>query len=422
MEQRIQLFPGVWLQCVQTQRFKSACLSISLLRPLRREEAAMNALLANVLIQGSQNHPDLQSISQAADRLYGASIGPLVRKNGEIQTWGLYAGFLEDRFAPARDPVLEPVARLLGELLLQPRLENGGFSAGYVEREKNNLINTIESALNDKQAYADRQMLQAMCSQDNFGVPRLGNVEDVQAITPDSLYRHYQAALASSPVEIFYAGSAPAQAVAGLLTEVLADLPQAGLVPLPYRPLGRRDTPQYREQAMPLAQAKLSMGFTTGITATSPDFPALMVFNALFGGDLTSKLFQTVREKLSLCYYASSAVYGAKGILTVSSGILTENYDRVKGEILRQLAACQAGEITPAELSAAQETICSSLRTVTDTVGRMEDYAMFCQLSRFPLSPEAYRQAVTAVTLEDAARVARQVRLDTIFFLKGVGE
>ena len=173
---------------------------------------------------------------------------------------------------------------------------------------------------------------------------------------------------------------------------------------------------------MPLAQAKLSMGFTTGITATSPDFPALMVFNALFGGDLTSKLFQTVREKLSLCYYASSAVYGAKGILTVSSGILTENYDRVKGEILRQLAACQAGEITPAELSAAQETICSSLRTVTDTVGRMEDYAMFCQLSRFPLSPEAYRQAVTAVTLADAARVARQVQLDTIFFLKGVGE
>lgn len=71
-----------------------------------------------------------------------------------------------------------------------------------------------------------------------------------------------------------------------------------------------------------------------------------MVLNAVFGGGLTSKLFLHVREKLSLCYYASSSVYGAKGILTVSSGIETCNYQQAKEEILRQLAACQAGEVT----------------------------------------------------------------------------
>ena len=54
-----------------TGRFKSACLSCSFLRPLRRTEAAKNALLANVLIQGTEDHPDLQSISQALDSLYG---------------------------------------------------------------------------------------------------------------------------------------------------------------------------------------------------------------------------------------------------------------------------------------------------------------------------------------------------------------
>ena len=65
MEQKIELFSGVCLRGVQTGRFKSACLSCSFLRPLRREEAAKNALLANVLIQGTQTHPDLQSISRA---------------------------------------------------------------------------------------------------------------------------------------------------------------------------------------------------------------------------------------------------------------------------------------------------------------------------------------------------------------------
>lgn len=49
----------------------------------------------------------------------------------------------------------------------------------------------------------------------------------------------------------------------------------------------------------------------------------------------------------------------------------------------------------------------------------MEDYALFCLLSRFPLGPTAYRDAVRSVTVADAAQAARQVELDTIFFLKG---
>ena len=87
-------------------------------------------------------------------------------------------------------------------------------------------------------------------------------------------------------------------------------------------------------------------------TTRDPRFPALMVCNSLFGGGLTCKLFQNVRERLSLCYYVSSMVYGAKGIVMVSSGIDTSNYTLAKDEILRQLEACQAGDITPEELTA----------------------------------------------------------------------
>ena len=171
---------------------------------------------------------------------------------------------------------------------------------------------------------------------------------------------------------------------------------------------------------MDLTQGKLAMGFTAGITTRDPDFPALMVLNVLFGGDMTSKLFQNVREKLSLCYYVSSAVYGAKGIVTVSSGIDTDHYQQALDEILHQLELCKEGQITDEELTAAKEDIFSSLRTIPDSVGRMEDYAAFRLLSGFPLEPEAYMEAVRAVTRQDAARVARQLRLDTIYFLKGV--
>lgn len=416
----MELLPGVRLRAVKTGRFKSACMSLSLLRPLRREEAAKNALLANVLTQGTERFPDLQSLSQALDQLYGAGLGPLVRKNGEIQTTGFYLSFLEDRYAMEGEAVLAPMVDLLGQVLLRPRLENGCFLPEFVEREKENLISTIESALNDKRAYADRQMLRAMCREDGFGVPRLGDVEDVEAITPEALYRHYGRVLGTSQMEIFYAGSANMEAVAALLRDALRGLPRGELTLLSNAPMKSRPQPQYLEETMELTQGKLSMGFTTGVTTRDPRFPALMVLNTLFGGDLTSKLFQNVREKLSLCYYASASIYGAKGIMLVSSGIETANYEKAKGEILRQLTACQLGEIAPEELSAAKKAICASLDTLSDSVGRMEDYAAFQTLSGFSLEPQAYREAVEAVTLSDVVWTARQVRLDTIFFLKGV--
>lgn len=416
----ITLMPGVRLRAARTERFKSACLSLSLLRPLRKEEAAKNALLANVLMQGSRLHPDLQSLSLALDELYGASLGPLVRKNGEIQTLGLFMSCLEDRFAIDGDQVLEPMVRLLGELLLDPLLVDGCFSADVVALEQENLVNTIESALNDKRAYTEMKMLQAMCQNDPFGVPRLGERSDVEAITPQTLTEHYHKILASSQVEIFYAGSQAAEDVARILTQALKTLPRKEPDALTFAPMPHREQPQYLEESMDLTQGKLSMGFTTGITTRDPDFPALMVFNALFGGDMTSKLFMNVREKLSLCYYASTAVYGAKGILTVSSGIDTNNYRKATDEILHQLDLCRQGQISDEELQAAKEALFSSLRTIPDSIGRLEDFAAFRLLTGFPLDPDGYMAAIQAVTKEDAARVSRSVQLDTTYFLKGV--
>ena len=57
MTTRLELLPDVYLTAVQTSRFKTACFSLSFLRPLRQEEAGMNALLPSVLLRGSESAP-----------------------------------------------------------------------------------------------------------------------------------------------------------------------------------------------------------------------------------------------------------------------------------------------------------------------------------------------------------------------------
>ena len=99
MNDRIEILPDVFLTSVQTDKFKTGCFSINFLRPMARSEASQNALIPSVLLRGSERYPDICSISARLDELYGASVGTLVRKKGEVQLVGLFADFIEDALA-----------------------------------------------------------------------------------------------------------------------------------------------------------------------------------------------------------------------------------------------------------------------------------------------------------------------------------
>ena len=104
---RRELFPGVWLRTVHTDKFKSSYLSLTMLVPLDRERAAANALLFPVLRRGPGS-TGYGVLSAALDELYGGAIEPIVRKKGETQCLGFVASFLDDAFAPGARPSWSP--------------------------------------------------------------------------------------------------------------------------------------------------------------------------------------------------------------------------------------------------------------------------------------------------------------------------
>ena len=419
MIQTIQLTPGVVLRHYPDKRFKTAVLSLQFQRPLCREEASLNALLFSVLLRGTAKNPDMRAITAKLDGLYGAAVNPLMRRIGDRQTIGLFLSCLEDRFALPGDRVLSPSLEMVREILLEPKLVHGIFDPEFVESEKKNLIADIESELNDKRSYASIQMMRSMCAGDSFALSLRGEKADVEAITAQSLFDHYQRVLKTSPVELFFVGSAEAEEVAAQLMP-LAESLAAEPMTLPAQ-TALKLTAAEREfsETMDLNQCKLSMGFTTPVTNQHGDFAAMQVFNALYGAGMTSKLFMNVREKLSLCYYAGSGYYGSKGIVTVSSGIDEANYETAKAEILRQLQLTAAGEITEAELSAAKAAIISGLRSVPDAPGALENFYGTASIAGMRYDLPGYIEAIRAVTAADVARCAAGVKLHTVFFLKG---
>lgn len=417
MFETISLLPGITLHCCRDSRFKQGCLSLYWVTPMQAETAAMNALIPSVLLRGTRCHPDLRAITARLDDLYGAAVSPMSRRVGDYQASGLYLSFMDDRFALPGDRVLEGTVDFLAELLHQPLTENGGFLPEYTESEKKNLISTIQAERNDKRVYAMSRLLRIMCREDSFGLPRLGEPEQVAAITPTALYTHFTRMLRQAPLEILYVGSQDSDRVAALLrarlrlpARVSSLPPQTGFHSCP----GEDVT-----ETLDVTQGKLCMGFLTPITLKSDAFPAMQVLNTLYGAGMTSKLFRNVREKLSLCYSVGSSYYGTKGILTVSAGIDFDRERDAREEILRQLTLCQQGHITREELDSAREALIFSLRAVPDSAGAMESYGFSAILNGTSQSPDEAIQAIRAVTLDAVAEAARSVSLHSTYFLKG---
>lgn len=413
------LTPGVTLRCYTDFRFKQGRLSLQLVRPMCREEAAMNALLPTVLLRGTKNYPDLRAITMHLDDLYGATVGDLVRRIGDYQTTGLYCSFTEDRFAMEGDEILTPMVDFLREILLEPVLEDGMFRREYVNSEKKNLISDMDAQKNDKASYALTQLLKTMCRGDSFSIPRLGEKEQAEQITPQNLYDHYRRILRESPVELFYVGSAKPEQIAAMLQPVFEGMDRSYVNLLPQSPF-RDDGPVHTHQEMDIAQSRLCMGFVTDVTNRSRDFAAMQVLNTIFGAGMTSKLFLNVREKMSLCYSIGSGYYGSKGIITVSAGIDADKEDTVRSEVLHQLEACRNGNITQAELTAAKEAVLSGLCSVEDSPGTIEGYFATAALSGLCMDLPEYRREVEEVTADDAVAAANRIEYHSSFFLKGV--
>lgn len=417
---RFELLPGVWLNMVQTDRFKTGCFSINFLRPLRRETAAPNALIPSVLLRGCGMYPDMQAISNHLDTLYGAGVGTLVRKKGEVQSVGLYADFLEDRYAGS-EPIYAQMMEFIRNLLFAPCLENDGFIPEYLDGECCNLINTIEGKINDKRSYAVSSLIRNMCAGETYAVPRLGEKDTLTALSGQALYDVWQSMLRDSRVELFYLGQKSKEEVSASLQTILSDLPRAQeLTPVQTVPIIPDRPVQYVEEAMDVTQGKLSLGLRTEITAQDPRYPAMLLLNSVYGAGMTSKLFLQIREEQSLCYYANSSLDKFKGLMIVSSGIEFDHYEIARDGILHQLELCKRGEITEQEMESARNYLISALRTGNDSPGRLDDYAIGQSVAGLDGTMDDLARQLQCVTMDQIVEAANTLHLDTVYFLKGV--
>lgn len=422
---RTELMPGVFLSHLRSDKFKTACMSVTLLTQLRRETAAMNAVIPFVLRRGTTRYSDMEQLSRRMDELYGAAVEPVVRRIGEIQCIGFYGSFPEPDYLPGGEALLGDTCALMAQLLLDPVTRGGLLLPQYVDSEREKLLDIIRSRMNDKRSYALTRCIEEMCCYEDFAVSRFGSESEAENIHYKKLTRHYRELIQTCPVEIFYCGKTDFKAVSAAMRDAFSAMPRGEIdydIGTDLRMNAVEDHIRFVEEEMDVTQGKLVLGFRLGECMEEPDFPALYVFNAVYGSGATSKLFMNVREKLSLCYYASSAVYLHKGIMLVSSGIEFDKLDAARDEILAQLDSVRRGEITDDELRSAKKSVASDLRAVQDSIGELEGFYLSQALDGLDYGTAELAALAEDVTKEDVQAIAESIECDLIYFLKGSGE
>ncbi len=415
--QKKNLAEGITLYMLPDEKFKNCVQGIYFTMPLQRETATGLALLPKLLTADNSVYSDRMLLHMQAESLYGTRIKASSRKVGEAQVVSFTADAIADQYAGEK--LFSAVNAVLRTVICEPKGE-GSFTNEVFEREKEALRENIKGIVNDKRQYALLRCIDEMCKDEAFGIRADGTEDELDELTPDNTFSLYKKMLSSAKVDIIITGSFDKETA---LVEVkkFADKIGPRTAFYPKTTQRKTQTVQYIEDHESVLQGKLVIGYRTDIDVMSDDYYALLVYNGIFGGGTSSKLFNNVREKMSLCYYASSQLERSKGLMFVQSGIEFDKFQMTLDAVRAQHDEIIDGKISESEFLGAVQGIVNTLRSYKDSPATLQAYYLQQLSSEEITDIDLTIKKIFTVKQEQIPIIARQVYMDTVYFLNGEG-
>ena len=405
---------SVTLHTFTEPRFKTMKISVNLFVPLKQETAARYAILPALVSYATGKYPDYTALNCRLAQLYGAALASGVQKAGGFQVLNLSVSGLANRYAFGGEDMASLLSELLFDVMFDPlRDQDGLFSEEGFRQKQRALLEALDAEYNDKITYAHRRCEELLFQGQNAALGSFGTREQIAALDRRDVTKAWEEILHNAQFEVFVLGDCDAREE--LFAKGFSGLGKS-------QPLGLLEYREPQEvrrvtEEQPLSQSKLSMGFRADFDPEEKLLFRLMT--AVLGGVPSSKLFQNVREKMSLCYYCSSSMAANSRAMFIESGVETENLSRAEEAILEQLQALQRGELTEEELLSAKLALKNSLRSVRDSLTAMESSYLGQVFGGHVLSPEESAEKLMTYTREQVAEAARRLRLSAVYTLKG---
>jgi len=408
---------GVRANLVRTDKFKTNMFGIFFSVPMTLENASVNALIPAVLRRGTNNYPTMKDISKKLEELYGAKFDCGISKKGENQVIRFYGEIVNRKFVGESRDIFSEFVDVIKDVIFNPVLEDGLFKEEYLKQEKEQVKDIIESRKNDKVQYALERCYEIMFEGEPYGVTEFGTVEGVDKVSSRELTDAYYNMLKNYQVDIVMAGDITDEEFNKVVSKFSFE-PREELIIKPNEEVHVKEVKNTTE-SFDINQGKLSLGYRVNVDVRTDDYYKMFVYNGILGGGVQSKLFQNVREKNSLAYYAFSRFDKIKTVMGISCGIEVPNYQKALDTILEQVEDMKKGNISDYEYETTIKTIENSLNSMRDEQAQMLDFNYTQILTGTKRSLEEIIENIKKVTIPDVIEVANKIELDTIYFMTG---
>ena len=300
-----------------------------------------------------------------------------------------------------------PVAvDVLTDLVRRPLLRDSDL-----ELERNVVLEEIRGVFDNPEELVFELHARALWGEHPYGAPILGTADTVAGLTTRDLRAEHRAGYYPGNCVITAAGSVDHQALLGLLEGegwLGADASQPR--PSPATAMGRRGA---RELATrDTRQCHIVFGSDT-IRSGDPRRYALGLIVNAFGGGMSSRLFQRVREEMGLAYavYAFQQFYLEGGMAGVYVGTQPETADLATEAILAEYHRLASEGLPPDELASAKQQLKGQIvLSLESPMSRMH------RLASIELTPDRYRRIDELLALIDSVTQEEISALAATFF------
>lgn len=407
---------GMIWRAIPSDRYKTSKVRITLTLPLEAEHASARAAAIKLVSRTCAQYPTRTAMKKRLAMLYGASITGSANRLGDRHQLELQATALSDRFALEDISLSMQCAELLCSALLQPALENGLFPASEVETEKRLLKEQLESQRNNKMMYALDRCIEETFKGQPAGTDPLGTAESIDALTPESVTAAWRELLSSAHICVMAVGEMDFDAVLVTFRSAFAGIERHYAPIAANTSIRRRGSVNEVIEPADAVQSKLSLSLSLPEPEGFNYIPQIL--SLCLGGSTSSRLFTTVREQLSLCYYCGSTYSRSKNCMLIYSGLETGKLEEAKEEILRQCRWIADGKLTEEEFSAAQLDYANRCAMAAESAESLLSWYS-ALLPEHDFTPEQAARMAAEVTPEQVARLASQLELDTVYILRG---
>lgn len=412
-----RLAKGVDLHVIPTKQFKMTHILIDFATPQTTTNATARNLLANLLETSTHLYPTQTALARQMAKLYGAFVSLGVGRVGRLHTVRLRSSFINNYLA--QNNLFAQVTELINQVLFHPLIDDGEFDSPTFRLQVNNLASSIKALYDDKQFYANQQLLKLYYAPDSvMRTPSFGKIKDLDYCTPASLVQTYEKMINQDKVDIFVLGNVDPENVHSAICQLPFADRNSQLPETPFYFQQAREDVINQEEQQHVSQAKLDLGYHLPIYYRDPLYPAALVFNGLFGGTPYSKLFTNVRERAGLAYYASSRLAPFSGLVNVQTGIQPTDYQTALTMIQEQVTELQTGNFTEDLMREVQDALINQHYAGFDLANNILEHHLVNQLLSLGEQTDFANQ-INQVTKNDVMKVASMIKLQASYLLSG---